>query len=310
MRFAVFHAVSPARTPNDHQDGFDRTDGAARGRELVGIAWLAWCRAAALAAFAGVAVASLSARAEQPLLFNGPYTGLNAGAVWGQSSYSTNPNCPGTGVDAAFCNAAPDPSAANGGAVAASGSGKLSSAGFTGGVQAGYNWQRGHSVYGAEVDFGVFDLDKRATESGLFPFTFLATQYALTQKMSADWLATARARLGFTMMPYVLLYATGGLAFSDVKFSSSYSDNAIDATFPGGTGFDSKSAIRTGWTAGGGVEWAHDKDWLIRVEYLYVDLGSMRVAVPITNTSQFSQTMSVSSELTAQIGRVGLNYRF
>jgi hypothetical protein len=46
------------------------------------------------------------------------------------------------------------------------------------------------------------------------------------------------------------------------------------------------------------------------VEYLYVDLGSMRVAVPITNTSQFSQTMSVSSELTAQIGRVGLNYRF
>jgi outer membrane immunogenic protein len=135
-------------------------------------------------------------------------------------------------------------------------------------------------------------------------------QYAVAQKISADWLATVRARVGVTTMPHVLLYATGGLAFSDVKFSSSYSDNAIDATFPGGSGFGAKSAIRTGWTAGTGVEWAHDRDWLIRVEYLYVDLGSMRVAVPTSNTPGFTQTMTVSSDLTAQIGRLGLNYRF
>jgi outer membrane immunogenic protein len=273
------------------------------------IGWLALCRAIALAALAGFAL-SAPAHAEQALLFHGPYIGVNAGAAWGRSGFSTNPNCPAASVDATFCNAAPDPSAVNGAAVAASGSGKLSPVGFTGGVQAGYNWQRGHIVYGAEVDFGALDLEKRATESGLFPFAFLATQYTLTQKMSADWLATVRARLGFTMMPHVLLYTTGGLAFSDVKLSSSYGDNAIDAAFPGGSGYGSKSAIRTGWTAGGGIEWAHDKDWLIRVEYLYVDLGSMRVAVPTSNTPEFTQTMTVSSDLTAQIGRVGLNYRF
>ncbi len=269
-------------------------------------------RGIAFAAVAGIAVlvASESARAEPPGLFSGAYIGLNAGAAWGQSSFSTNPNCPPAIVDAPFCNAAPDPSVVNGEAVAASGSGKLSPSGFTGGVQAGYNWQRGHIVYGAEVDFGAFDLDKRATESGLFPFPFLGTEYTLTQKMSADWLATVRGRVGFTMMQHVLLYATGGLAFSDVKVSSSYSDNAIDATFPGGSGYGAKSAIKTGWTAGGGVEWALHGNWLMRAEYLYVDLGSMRVAVPTSNTPGFTQTMSVSSDLTAQIGRLGLNYRY
>ena len=276
------------------------------------IRWAACGRGIVFAAVAVIAVlvASESARAEPPRLFSGAYIGLNAGAAWGQSSFSTNPNCPPAIVDAPFCNAAPDPSVVNGEAVAASGSGKLSPSGFTAGVQAGYNWQRGHIVYGAEVDFGALDLDKRATESGLFPFPFLGTQYALTQKMSADWLATVRGRVGFTMMQHVLLYATGGLAFSDVKFASGYSDNAIDATFPGGSGYGAKSAVRTGWTAGGGVEWAHDRDWLIRLEYLYVDLGSMRAAVPITNTPAFTQTMSVRSDLTAQIGRLGLNYRF
>jgi outer membrane immunogenic protein len=253
--------------------------------------------------------AATSARAEPPS-FNGFYVGLNAGAAWGQSASSTSPNCPVATVDAPFCNAAPDPSAANGTAVATSGGGTLSPNGFTGGVQAGYNWQRGHIVYGAEVDFGAFDLGQRATESGTFPFAFLGTQYTLTQKVSADWLATLRARVGFTMMQHVLLYATGGLALSDVKFSSSYSDNAIDATFPGGTGYGSKSAIRTGWTAGAGVEWVHARNWLIRLEYLYADLGSMRVGVPITNTPQFSQTMTVSSDLTAQIGRLGVSYRY
>ncbi|MET0192754.1 MAG: outer membrane beta-barrel protein [Hyphomicrobiaceae bacterium] len=255
-------------------------------------------------------LASGPTRAEPPGLFSGAYIGLNAGAAWGQSSFSTNPNCPPAIVDAPFCNAAPDPSVVNGEAVAASGSGKLSPSGFTGGVQAGYNWQRGHIVYGAEIDFGAFDLDKRGTESGLFPFPFLGTQYALTQKMSADWLATVRGRVGFTMMQHVLLYATGGLAFSDVKFASGYSDNAIDATFPGGSGYGAKAAIKTGWTAGGGVEWALHGNWLMRAEYLYVDLGSMRVAVPITNTPAFTQSMSANSDLTAQIGRLGLNYRY
>jgi outer membrane immunogenic protein len=252
--------------------------------------------------------ASASARAESPPLFKGFYIGLNAGAAWGQSSFSTLPDCPLSAL-VTFCDGSSS-SYANGTAVSASGTGDMSSVGFAGGVQAGYNWQRGLHVYGVEVDFGAFDLEQRSSESGLFPVTFLGDQYSLTQKMSADWLATLRARIGYTLRPDILLYATGGLAFSQVKFSSSYSDNAVGFGFPGGSGYAARSEMKTGWAAGGGAEWSHDRNWTIRVEYLYVDLGTINLVVPTSNTPEYTQTMGVSSDLTAQIGRLGISYRY
>jgi outer membrane immunogenic protein len=177
-------------------------------------------------------------------------------------------------------------------------------------VQAGYNLQRGFMVFGAEADFGAFKLAETTIATGLFPYPFLGNQYTLTEAMKAEWLATVRARLGFSVLQHVLLYATGGVAFSEFKFSSSYSDNAIGFGFPGGTGFGDKSETRTGWTAGGGVEWLLDRNWSMRAEYLYVDLGSMLVLVPTSNTAAFSQTMQVNADLTAQIARLGLNLRF
>jgi outer membrane immunogenic protein len=194
--------------------------------------------------------------------------------------------------------------------VAASGTGALSTGGFTGGVQAGYNWQAGTLVYGAEADFGALDLRDSATANGVFPFPFLGTQYALAEVMKVHWLATVRARLGFIVTPNTLLYATGGLALSEFKFTSSYSDNAIDATLPGGTGLGSRSEIRAGWTVGSGAEWLLSSHWSLKAEYLYVNLGSMRVPVPTSNTPGFTQTMLVDADLTAHIARVGLNYRY
>ena len=191
-----------------------------------------------------------------------------------------------------------------------SGTGRLSPRGFTGGVQAGYNLQSGILVFGAEADFGAFRLAESAVATGLFPFTFLGNQYTLTETMKTSWLATVRGRLGVSVMQHVLLYATGGVAFSEFKFTSSYSDNAIGFGFPGGSGFGGKSDTRTGWTAGGGVEWLLDRNWSIKAEYLYVDLGSMNVLVPVSNTAAFTQTMQVNADLTAQIARLGLNFRF
>src|SRR5215470_14029438 len=78
----------------------------------------------------------------------GFYVGVNAGYAWGSSRFTTDPNCPPTPAAATFCNAPPDPSAPNGSTVAAAGSGRLKSNGFSGGVQAGYNWQTGIVVSG------------------------------------------------------------------------------------------------------------------------------------------------------------------
>ena len=272
---------------------------------------LGWVRAFGLAAVASIALVVLpdSTRADGPGLFSGPYIGVSAGAAWGRARFATKPNCPAT-ADATFCTDSPDPSVANGTAVAASGTGNITPIGFTGGLQAGYNWQAGTLVYGAEADFGDLGLAESSSAHGFFPVTFLGDQYTLTQAIMGDWLATIRARLGFACTPHVLFYATGGLAFSGFRFSSSYSDNAISSTFPGGTGSGTRSEIRTGWAAGGGAEWLLRENWSIKAEYLYVDLGSMRVPVPTSNTAAFTQTMQVDVDLTVQIARLGLNYKF
>ena len=102
-------------------------------------------RGIVFAAVAGIAalVASESARAEPPGLFSGAYIGLNAGAAWGQSSFSTNPNCPPAIVDAPFCNAAPDPSVVERRGRCGERQWQALAERVHGGVQAGYNWQRG-----------------------------------------------------------------------------------------------------------------------------------------------------------------------
>ncbi|MES2195222.1 MAG: outer membrane beta-barrel protein [Pseudomonadota bacterium] len=242
--------------------------------------------------------------------FDGAYVGLNVGAAFGNSRFTTAPNCVPDAADGVFCVLPPDPSAANGTTVAASGTGRLQSTGFSGGVQAGYNWQAGTLVYGAEADVGAFSLRKSVTSSGTFPSAFLGTQYSVTESMNADWLATFRGRIGVTIRPDILLYATGGLALTRFSFNSSYRDNAIDATFPGGTGSGGTSGLRTGWIAGGGAQWAVNRTWSVRAEYLYVDFGSVSVAVPLSNTPAFTQVMQVGADLRAHIARIGLDYRF
>jgi outer membrane immunogenic protein len=266
----------------------------------------------AIVVVTAVLAAGLPALAEgtPPPAFGGSYFGVNAGIARGSSDYTTSPGCPPSATDAVFCNAPPDASAANGTAVAASGSGDLSSTEFTGGIQVGYNWQRGNFIFGGEGDFGALNLSQSASTTGVFPFPFLGTTYALLDRMSTSWLATVRGRLGYTVTPGLLLYATGGVAFADFKFSSSYSDNAIDATFPGGNGFGSKSEVRAGWVVGGGGEWLLGGPWSIKAEYLYLDFGSMSVAVPISNTPVFAQQMQVKADLSAHVARVGINYHY
>jgi len=267
----------------------------------------------ALTGSAALALVSLSQAARSDDLaarFHGAYAGLNAGAAFGSTRFTTAPNCVSDAADGVFCVLPPDPSAVNGTTVAASGTGRLRSTGFTGGVQAGYNWQAGTLVYGGEADVGAFSLRKSVTSNGTFPFPFLGTDYSVTDSMNADWLATFRGRLGVTITPDVLLYATGGLALTQFRFASSYRDNAIDVNFPGGTGSGNVSELRTGWTVGGGAQWAVNRTWSIKAEYLYVDFGSVSVAVPLSNTPAFTQAMQVGAKLSAHIARVGLNYRF
>ena len=68
------------------------------------------------------------------------------------------------------------------------------------------------------------------------------------------------------------------------------------------------SETRTGWTAGGGVEWAFARNWSVKAEYLYADFGSVSFVSAFNVDPDFTYTHTVHP--TAQIVRAGVNYKF
>jgi outer membrane immunogenic protein len=235
--------------------------------------------------------------------WSGFYVGLNAGYAWGDADSRSKLACPDEFC--AYTN--PDSLAFIGGL----GSGDVSGDGFTGGVQAGYNWQRGNVVFGIEADFNALDVGGTQSRSGAVPGGAEGLVANVATSISTDWLLTVRGRLGVTLSPTVLLYATGGLAIADVEVSNKFLDNAVDVG--GGAnneGASSNSDVRTGWTAGGGLEWAIDRNWSIKGEYLYVDLGSVSTTAGVGALDLTPNPLDTSVDVTAHIVRVGINYRF
>ncbi|MBN8969157.1 MAG: porin family protein [Rhizobiales bacterium] len=114
--------------------------------------------------------------------------------------------------------------------------------GVNGGLQAGYNWQQGSPwVFGLEGD-----LQANGAEDTFAPWKF-----------SNPWYGTVRGRIGYAFNN-VLFYGTGGLAFGEIK---------------GQTFGLSESRTGMGWTVGLGAEFALNRNWSAKAEYLYVDLS-------------------------------------
>jgi outer membrane immunogenic protein len=185
--------------------------------------------------------------------------------------------------------------------------------GVIGGGQIGCNRQFDERwVLGIEADFQ--GSGEKHSNSFSDPFAVAIGEGitgVLSQTIEAkiQWFGTVRGRAGFLVSPTLMLYGTGGLAYGKV----SASDNAtlvIDTGNGPVTGTNSVSASKTkvGWTLGAGVEGAlfDTRNWTWKVEYLYVDLGSLSgsgAAVPIFGTYNWS------ARFTDNIVRVGLNYR-
>jgi outer membrane immunogenic protein len=125
---------------------------------------------------------------------------------------------------------------------------KYNSVGFIGGVHAGYNEQfDGGFVVGLEGDIDYSSFNKKKV--------VLATN----TQFKNEWQGSVRARAGYAI-DNLLPYVTGGVAFGDEKASAA--------------GFGSTSDTRVGWTAGAGIEYAIDPNWIVRGEARYVDLGT------------------------------------
>ncbi len=164
--------------------------------------------------------------------------------------------------------------------------------GAVGGVQAGYNWQRGNFVLGMEADIQLASMRDDRT---CILLCAQGLQVRFDQKL--DWFGTARARVGLADGP-VLSYVTGGFAYGGVKTNVSENDTGLLS----GASFNQ---TRTGWTLGSGVEAALGGNWTGKIEYLYVDLGSQAG----TYANAFAGTRAVSSDIRENIFRAGVNYR-
>ncbi len=230
--------------------------------------------------------------------WSGFYLGGTAGLAWG--SLGLKSNTPFTG--AYF------PDTATLGAVNATGAQTIKQHGIPVGLEAGFNWQAPHSpwVVGFEADIQSLRLSG-GVQSGPVSYPgFPRAFFTLSSAASADWLFTARPRLGFALDRW-LFYVTGGLAVARPSAEYAFADSggAIESA--------TLAQTRLGYAAGGGVEVALGNNWSAKAEYLFVDFG----ASSITSSNLINLTVPApgqpfthSVDLKADILRLGLNYRF
>jgi opacity protein-like surface antigen len=144
------------------------------------------------------------------------------------------------------------------------------------GGHAGYNWQFGSIVTGVEFDFDTASI----TGTGADP------SQPATVTLKTSELASARARLGYTVLPNLLAYGTAGGAWSYSNLTTSL-NNLADTITP------------FGWVAGAGLEYKFYGNWIARAEYLHYDFG----------TTTFGD-FGFPTTLTVDVVRGGLSYKF
>lgn len=128
--------------------------------------------------------------------------------------------------------------------------------GWLGGLQIGYNWQIDTVVFGVEGDLGVLGADDDQSSATAF-----------TEAEYGGY-GTLTGRLGFIDDRW-LFYLKGGLAFANIENRA----GAIAAGAVDPTDLTILDDTYTGWTIGGGAEFAFQRDWSMKIEYLYMDFG-------------------------------------
>jgi outer membrane immunogenic protein len=246
----------------------------------------------------------------------GWYVGVNAGYIDGSPNVSTT-------ADVVSLSGTPETAphmAAGATSQLTTGNGA-----FAGGVQSGYNFVISPSVLaGFESDIQGSTLRGNAATSTVVPTATVngpATGNFLTSiavSRGLDWIGTVRGRLGATVTPDLLLYATGGLAYGRVKSSTAIVQGSDIAGVPVNTLAGSVADTRAGYAVGGGAEWKPMQKWSIKAEYLYYDLGSANYGtgrafidegptqLPGNGVAGIATTTHV--HFNGNIARLGVNY--
>ena len=193
--------------------------------------------------------------------------------------------------------------------------------GFSGGAQIGYNYQftPGNGiVVGIEADAQYLDTGRRFGATQNYTFVgagglALAPPQAglVTRGNGLDYFGTVRGRIGYAV-DRALFYGTGGFAYGSGQQDQNFSR----------IGLGTRDEFRTGWTAGGGVEYALPTDSFLnffrssavtlKVEALYVSLDRSRNTVGgvYDLPTNLLYVSGGASKTEFAVVRAGLNYKF
>ncbi len=191
--------------------------------------------------------------------------------------------------------------------------------GFMGGGQVGYNFQAGGFVFGAEGDFD--GLSRRGSQTTFYnlPATGLTTGnvVGVRNQTSPDWVATLRGRAGFALNR-TLLYGTGGVAWADLRNRASFTyapsvTGAVTTANPGASfgpysNSGGRDGVRTGWTAGGGVEFMAAPNITVGAEYRHTEIGAGNGFVGSSGANGVSERGSAGFRDDAVLGRVNVKF--
>jgi outer membrane immunogenic protein len=180
------------------------------------------------------------------------------------------------------------------------GKGSDNSGGPFGGGQVGCDYQFGQFVLGARATFDWADIGVSHTLVPAVPTAFERTHLR-------DF-ATATGRLGFTVVPQVLLYVDGGGVWARERTRIAFFPNISS---------ESASYDLSGWTIGGGGEVLLGSNWSFFAEYNHFDFGTKRVCFTQAPGTVFSgipcgvgggNAMDIRQRV--DLVMVGLNFRW
>jgi opacity protein-like surface antigen len=182
-------------------------------------------------------------------------------------------------------------------------------AGFLGGVEAGYNYQVGYTVFGVEADFAGVERTVLGGGDrgggGLNGAASCPNGFFFTCNDALHALASLTGRIGFTW-DRALFYVKGGGAWTENEFIAKCNTDSQPTIFATCAAADTPNTTagdrRWGWTAGAGFEYGLSRHWSAKAEYDYYNFGN--------NTVTFTDGETVNIKETVNVVKIGVNYRW
>jgi outer membrane immunogenic protein len=174
--------------------------------------------------------------------------------------------------------------------------GSYNTSGVIGGGLVGYNYQINQFVLGVEGDLTGSSNQGRYTNA--IGSASVETQYGFGGGI--------RGRLGYAI-DRTLIYATGGWAFENIKQTYNTDYNFATGGILSNWANNNQNTSRSGYTIGGGVEYAFAPNWSGRLEYRYSDYGKY---VSLYNNALWNAPLSVQQHPTDNVIEAALIYHF